>query len=84
MSIAKQAFSQSLLKRLICAVKNNNFRTNHTFHAKIVVKIFIVCYTTLVKIGLSKEVVLEVLNLLPFGGVAKTAFDFLLKSIEGI
>ena len=32
----------------------------------------------------SKEVVLEVLNLLPFGGVAKTAFDFLLKSIEGI
>lgn len=32
----------------------------------------------------AKEVVLEVLNLLPFGGVAKTAFDFLLKSIEGI
>ena len=32
----------------------------------------------------SKEVVCEVLKLLPFGGVAKTAFDFLLKSIEGI
>ena len=31
----------------------------------------------------SKEVVSEVLKLLPFGGVAKTAFDFLLKSIEG-
>ena len=32
----------------------------------------------------SKEVVSEVLKLLPFGGVAKTAFDFLLKSIDGI
>ena len=32
----------------------------------------------------SKEVISEVLKLLPFGGVAKTAFDFLLKSIERI
>lgn len=32
----------------------------------------------------SKEVISEVLKLLPFGGVAKTAFDFLLKSIEGM
>lgn len=32
----------------------------------------------------SKEVISEVLRLLPFGGIAKTAFDFLLKSIEGI
>ena len=32
----------------------------------------------------SKEVISEVLKLLPFGGVAKTAFDFLLKSIEGV
>ncbi len=32
----------------------------------------------------SKDVISEVLKLLPFGGVAKTAFDFLLKSIEGI
>ncbi len=31
----------------------------------------------------SKEVVSEVLKLLPFGGVAKTAFDFLVKAIEG-
>ena len=31
--------------------KNDKFRTNHTFHVKIVVKIFIVCYTILVKIG---------------------------------
>lgn len=30
----------------------------------------------------SKEVVSEVLKLLPFGGVAQTAFNFLLKSIE--
>ena len=52
MSIAKQAFSQSLLKRLICGVKNDNFRTNHTFHAKMIVKIFIVRYTKLIKIGL--------------------------------
>ena len=32
----------------------------------------------------SKEVISEVLKLLPFGGVAKTAFDFLIKSIEGM
>jgi len=32
----------------------------------------------------SKEVISEVLSLLPFGGIAKTAFDFLLKSIEGM
>ena len=32
----------------------------------------------------SKEVVLEVLNFLAFGGVGTAAFDFLLKSIEGI
>lgn len=32
----------------------------------------------------SKEVISEVLKLLPFGGIAKTAFDFLCKSIEGI
>lgn len=32
----------------------------------------------------SKEVICEVLKLLPFGGVAKTAFEFLLKSIEGV
>lgn len=32
----------------------------------------------------SREVVCEVLKLLPFGGVAKTTFNFLLKSIEGI
>ena len=32
----------------------------------------------------SKEVICEVLKLLPFGGFAKTAFDFLLKSIERI
>lgn len=32
----------------------------------------------------SKEVISEVLRLLSFGGIAKTAFDFLLKSIEGI
>ena len=30
----------------------------------------------------SKEVIPEVLKLLPFGGIAKTAFDFLIKSIE--
>lgn len=30
----------------------------------------------------SKEIISEVLNLLPFGGLAKIAFDFLLKSIE--
>ena len=32
----------------------------------------------------SKEVISEVLKLLPFGGMAKTAFDFLIKSIEGV
>ena len=32
----------------------------------------------------SKEVVCEVLKLLPFGGIAKTAFDFLVRSIERI
>lgn len=53
MSITKQAFSQNYLKRLICAAKNDKFRANHTFHVKIVVNIFIVCYTILlVKIGL--------------------------------
>ena len=30
----------------------------------------------------SKEVLSEVLKLLPFGGIAKTAFDFLLRAIE--
>ena len=52
MSITKQAFSQNYLKRLICAAKKDKFRTNHTFHVKIVVIIFIVCYTILAKIGL--------------------------------
>lgn len=32
----------------------------------------------------SREVILEVLKLLPFGGIAKTAFDFLRNSIEGM
>lgn len=31
----------------------------------------------------SKEAISEILKLLPFGGIAKTAFDFLIKSIEG-
>ena len=32
----------------------------------------------------SKELIREVLKLLPFGGVAKTAFDYLLKVMEGV
>lgn len=32
----------------------------------------------------SKEVISEVLKLLPFGGITKTAFEFLIKSIEEI
>ena len=52
MSIAKQAFSQNYCKGLFVLQKNDKFRTNHTFHVKIVVNIFIVCYTILVKIGL--------------------------------
>ena len=52
MSITKQAFSQNYCKGLFVLQKNDKFRTNHTFHVKIVVNIFIVCYTILVKIGL--------------------------------
>lgn len=32
----------------------------------------------------SKEIIPEVLGLLPFGGMAKKAFDFLLRAIEGV
>ena len=39
-------------KAYLCYVKFDKFFTNHTFYVKIVVNIFIVCYTILVKIGL--------------------------------
>ena len=32
----------------------------------------------------SKDVIVEVLKIIPFGGVAKTAFNFLIKAVEGI